>query len=58
MNIIEIHLFIKEYGLMIAIFLLALAVIFQMFDKAIQYHEQDKRDAERRYAKGALNENS
>ena len=58
MNILDVHLFLKEYGLTIAIFLLALAVIFQLFDKAIQYHEQDKREAERRYSKGALNENN
>lgn len=53
-TLMEIHLFLKEYGLILSVGLFALAVICHLFIVAIDFHEADKREAERKYSKGEL----
>ncbi len=55
MTLLSLHLFLKEYGLTLIGFLLALVVICFLIDRATRYHEQDLIDAQRKYSRGEFN---
>jgi len=55
---IALHQFLNEYGLMLSVFVVAVLCICLLIDRATEYQESDRLEAERKYANGELNANS
>ncbi len=54
MTPISIHLFLNEYGLTLAVFLVAVVCICCLFLLVTDYEKRDRLEAERKYANGEL----